>query len=234
MNALVEFPAISEARLPAVYETAKLALAQCTRIDECQSWADKAEAMASYARQAKDDSLRKMADRIQARAIRRCGELLRQIQAETPKFYESADALVDAFTHYAQDYKKNKPPEIPGVYAFWLSKGRCLYVGESQNLRHRLRSGHSRRKEFPKCSIQWLGCENHKTGELWLIEAFMPIRNGVTKQRENLEDMALRKHGEEPLHVRMNDVWSFLFGETFEQAIANTSKGQGNETKDNG
>ncbi len=36
--------------------------------------------MGSYARQAKDDSLRKMADRIQARAIRRCGELLRQIE----------------------------------------------------------------------------------------------------------------------------------------------------------
>ena len=30
--------------------------------------------------QAKDESLRKMADRIQARAIRRCGELLKQIE----------------------------------------------------------------------------------------------------------------------------------------------------------
>src|SRR6266481_6014131 len=35
--------------------------------------------MASYARQAKDDSLRVMAVRIQARAERRCGELLKQI-----------------------------------------------------------------------------------------------------------------------------------------------------------
>lgn len=42
---------------------------------------DKAEALASYARQSKDDTLRKMADRIQARAIRRCGELLRQVEA---------------------------------------------------------------------------------------------------------------------------------------------------------
>ena len=37
--------------------------------------------MASYAKQANDTALRKMADRIQARAIRRCGELLKQIKS---------------------------------------------------------------------------------------------------------------------------------------------------------
>jgi hypothetical protein len=67
------------ARLPVAYEAAKVALANCASIDECQSWADKAEALASYARQADDETLRKQADRIQARAIRRCGELLKQI-----------------------------------------------------------------------------------------------------------------------------------------------------------
>jgi len=35
-----------------------------------------------YARQAGDSELRKMADRIQARALDRCGELLRAIPAE--------------------------------------------------------------------------------------------------------------------------------------------------------
>jgi len=68
---------VSDARLPATYEQAKAALAQCSRIDECQEWADKAEALASYARQADDDTLRKLADRIQGRAVRRCGELLK-------------------------------------------------------------------------------------------------------------------------------------------------------------
>jgi len=48
-------------------------------MDECQNWADKAEALASYAMQAKDETLRKHADRIQARAINRCGELLRAV-----------------------------------------------------------------------------------------------------------------------------------------------------------
>jgi hypothetical protein len=50
------------------------------KVDECQKWAKKAEALASYAKQANDMALRKMADRIQARAMRRCGELLAQIK----------------------------------------------------------------------------------------------------------------------------------------------------------
>ena len=76
---MTNLPSVANARLPANYESAKRALAACARMDECQEWAKKAEAMASYARQANDNSLRKMADRIQARAIRRCGELLKQI-----------------------------------------------------------------------------------------------------------------------------------------------------------
>lgn len=67
------------------YQNAVHALAECSRIDECQQWADKAEALASYAKQSKDEQLRKMADRIQARAIRRCGELLKQIPAAPGK-----------------------------------------------------------------------------------------------------------------------------------------------------
>lgn len=77
MNAVAPIPA-ANARLPQAYEAAKTALANCASIDECKDWADKAEALASYAKQADDDTLRRHADRIQARAIRRCGELLKQ------------------------------------------------------------------------------------------------------------------------------------------------------------
>ena len=66
--------------LPANYERAKNALSQCVSIDECKDWSDKAAALASYAKQAKDDSLHKMALRIQGRAVRRCGELLKQVE----------------------------------------------------------------------------------------------------------------------------------------------------------
>jgi hypothetical protein len=62
------------AKLPATYTSAREAL------DECATWAAKAEALASYARQAEDDALRRMAGRIQARAIRRMGELLQEIK----------------------------------------------------------------------------------------------------------------------------------------------------------
>ena len=76
--ALPDYVPIGSAKLPATYEAAKVAITNCARIDECQEWANKAEALASYAKQADDDTLRQMADRIQARAIRRAGELLKQ------------------------------------------------------------------------------------------------------------------------------------------------------------
>lgn len=76
-------PAITptQARLPRTYEAAREALATCQDIDECKEWADKAAALASYAKQAEDETLLKMAARIKARATRRAGELLSQIDA---------------------------------------------------------------------------------------------------------------------------------------------------------
>jgi hypothetical protein len=74
---------VTNAKLPAVYESAKLALAECLRVDECADWANKAQALASYAKQADDDGLYKQAVRIRARAIRRCGELLNEIESAT-------------------------------------------------------------------------------------------------------------------------------------------------------
>jgi len=76
-------PAVETARLPMSYEQARQALAECVRMDECKEWSDRAEALASYARQSQDDELRRMCDRIQARAIRRCGELLQEIPRGT-------------------------------------------------------------------------------------------------------------------------------------------------------
>lgn len=70
----------SGAKLPQTYQAAKRAISECVSIDECKDWSDKAAALASYARQAKDDQLERMATRIRARATRRAGELLRQIE----------------------------------------------------------------------------------------------------------------------------------------------------------
>jgi hypothetical protein len=76
---------VEHARLPQTYANAKSALYNCVSIDECQSWADKAMALASYAKQADDDELMKMATRIRDRAIRRAGELLKQIPPQRGK-----------------------------------------------------------------------------------------------------------------------------------------------------
>lgn len=81
MNALTPMQ-VSGAPLPQVYESAKAALAQCETVDECKEWADKAEALASYAKQAADDDLENMARRIRSRAIRNIGKLLEQIEPQ--------------------------------------------------------------------------------------------------------------------------------------------------------
>ena len=75
-------PVIATARLPGAYEAAKTALANCEAVDECKDWADKAAALASYARQVGDDELLKRSMRIQARALRRAGELLAEENAQ--------------------------------------------------------------------------------------------------------------------------------------------------------
>ena len=73
------------ASLPAKYEAAKLALKECNQIDECKDWGDKAQALASYAKQADDKEMEKTAQRIRARAVRRCGELLKEIEKGSGK-----------------------------------------------------------------------------------------------------------------------------------------------------
>ena len=72
---------VSSARLPKNYQEAKQVLAVCDSVDQCADWADKAAALASYARQADDVELENFARRIRARAVRRCGELLRSFDA---------------------------------------------------------------------------------------------------------------------------------------------------------
>jgi hypothetical protein len=75
-------PAIADARLPGAYVAAKRALAELDRIDLCKVWADKAAALAAYARMARDPELENLAKRLRAWALRRAGELLSEIQPD--------------------------------------------------------------------------------------------------------------------------------------------------------
>lgn len=69
----------SAAILPMFYSRALIALQEADRLDECQDYIHKAEMIGVYAKQAKDDRMLVMAKRINARAWRRLGELLRAL-----------------------------------------------------------------------------------------------------------------------------------------------------------
>ena len=57
------------------YDAAKRSIAECESVDEVKPWADKAAALAAYARQADDPELEAWARRIRLRATKRIGEI---------------------------------------------------------------------------------------------------------------------------------------------------------------
>lgn len=63
---------------------ARLTIERCT-LEECESWADRWKAVATYAAAGRDESLMNAARRLQARAIRRAGELLATIPDGRPQ-----------------------------------------------------------------------------------------------------------------------------------------------------
>lgn len=79
---------IPHARLPVNYEAAKIAIIECAKVDECKEWVDKAAAIATYAKQACDNSLKDAAIRIQLRAESRLGELLLEYDEQRKKSKE--------------------------------------------------------------------------------------------------------------------------------------------------
>lgn len=115
----------TQAQLPQIYTAARAALFRCDQIDECRQWVNKAAALASYALQARDQSLRSMADRIQARAVRRCGELLNQEAEPAKKMalaesygldrkqYEQAVAVAKVpLSKFEQAIEADEPPKV--------------------------------------------------------------------------------------------------------------------------
>lgn len=86
---------------PVLYEKARGSLAECVRIDECKDWSDKARALASYAKQAKDETMLNNAKRIALRATRRYGELLEQVEKAQGRNHEKGGRTPPSNGRYA-------------------------------------------------------------------------------------------------------------------------------------
>lgn len=84
------------------YDAARYALSVAVEVDEVKDIRDKAEAMAAYARQAKDTELVKWATEIKVRAERRAGQML----AEMPKQDGGHAAKVKARSHDVTEVPK--------------------------------------------------------------------------------------------------------------------------------
>lgn len=112
---------------------AKTALSECSRIDECQEWADKARALASYAKQSKDDSLRKMAERIQSRAINRCGELLKQVDGRGNNQHSVGAHTTLSQRQAAKDANLSKHQQVQAVRVANIPRDQFESLVESDN-----------------------------------------------------------------------------------------------------
>ena len=145
---------IASARLPEAYEDAKAALARCVSVDECKDWSDKAQALASYARQAGDRELFNHARRVQARASRRCGELLKQFDGRprnARKQNEGDPTLISASRgDVAREAGLSKDQQVTAVRVASLPQEDFEDAVESDNPPSVTRLAHQGRKPRPK------------------------------------------------------------------------------------
>jgi len=111
------------------------------------------------------------------------GRMLPVWRATIPTFYGTPSEAMESYLVLALSARAYAPESVPGVYGFWFG-GRCLYVGQSTNLRQRLAS-HEKKRTLPFCEIRWLACKNHKMVEKWLIMQFEPSCNGGYREMEN-------------------------------------------------
>ena len=130
-------------------------MAEAHRVDEVKDIRDKAEALAAYARQAKDSELIQFATEIKVRAERRCGELLSKTvehggdrksesRSKSPTLNEMGLSK-DESSRYQQlaampaDHFETAVATAKATAGEVTSQMRCLTTTSSLTLRHRRR-----------------------------------------------------------------------------------------------
>jgi hypothetical protein len=127
MNASAEDHAERNAMTQLVkYEAARAALAAAHRIDEVKDIRDRAQALAAYARQARDTEMIEWATEIKVRAERRCGQMLKETAARGERAtkkgnvnqysrvsHDGRPSLSDLGLNFNQSSRYQKLAEIP-------------------------------------------------------------------------------------------------------------------------
>lgn len=127
---------IRRAQFPQNYQSAKVALKECSEVDEAMEWADKAAAIATYARQSKDNALLNLAVKIKARAVRRAGELLKEFNqgVGNPAFRPNGgDTPTITQRQAAKDAGLSKDQEVTAVRVANVPQKEFEAAVESEN-----------------------------------------------------------------------------------------------------
>lgn len=158
---------IGSAELTPMYLKAKAALRDLCQVDEIKEILDKHSAIAHYAKQIKDDSLRHYAERVHLRAVERIGEILAEIadkkrRREVAKSYNIGQTMADNAYGISQIPRKIRdkmieavpPPSVAGMArrAIGLTKNEPTRVEEFLGAKPRPRSFYAEweEREFPK------------------------------------------------------------------------------------
>lgn len=108
-------PAPAPQGLPMSYVAACRAIAECARVDECKGWADKAAAVAAYAKMVRNERLEVDAKRIRLRATRRIGEIIGPYGRSVIKYRQGHGSEIDPIASQLRPLERTNARSIARI-----------------------------------------------------------------------------------------------------------------------
>ena len=93
------------------YDAMVSAIAECHRVDEVKDLANKAQALALYARQAQNVDAERKATAVRLRAERRAGELFKELERSSGGYAPNAAATVAGASEYREALERTQTSE---------------------------------------------------------------------------------------------------------------------------